>query len=684
MPQRLRRARDHPGHNGGVMKGLSVSPAMPDVGAVLRSLLGVLVVAGVALQWSGSTAAIAAAGASAIAGAVALQDSPRGQLRLVVCVTVAMSVAAFFAAAAEPYAVPFAVLVALWGFGSGMTWAISANAGVVAAAAMALLVVTPPAVPPWPEAAVAAGLSLAGGLGQAALMLAWPRRRRRTQRAALARAYRSLASDARALAADPTGSVDPDPLVWLREAFTLTDAQAARRPLAYRSWYGLPDRIAVTLTALAGKVSGRPECAQLLGAAADVLDAVAASNPLARKSAGYALGAFDTNAATITGPEATSVQRLSEQLREAVALRYGDVAPPTDLPELRRPGLPGEVQDILKRIRSHVKRESPVLRHALRLSTAAAVGALIARFADLGHGYWIPLTVVMVLRPETAHTYTRCVGRVAGNAIGIVLAGVVIVALHPTGLLAAAFAALFLAVTYAVMGFGYMAVSAALSATIVMLVDIGGTADVSTISDRLLATLIGGALAVLAHVALPDHADIRLRQRAGELLKTEIDYAATVIKAYAHEIDKPAEALSAAWERAYRARAAFEAAAGAHADNDPAFRRWLRAYRTALNVVTASCSALETGIPSRAPSGWSREFVTAVDDYVHVLCGDPATPGAAWSADMALLTTATDRVRAAVPPFDAATARVLVGELGTITHQLSTLSTGAARLPDGE
>ena len=155
-----------------------------------------------------------------------------------------------------------------------------------------------------------------------------------------------------------------------------------------------------------------------------------------------------------------------------------------------------------------------------------------------------------------------------------------------------------------------------------------------------------------------------------------------MIRAYAHELDKPAEALSAAWERAYRARAAFEAAAGAHAGDDRAFRRWLRAYRTALNVVTASCSALEAGIPTDPPTGWSKEFIAAVDDYVHVLSGDPATPGAAWSADMALLTAATERVRAAVPSTDAATARVLIGELGTINSQLATLSTGAARLPD--
>ena len=84
---------------------------------------------------------------------------------------------------------------------------------------------------------------------------------------------------------------------------------------------------------------------------------------------------------------------------------------------------------------------------------------------------------------------------------------------------------------------------------------------------------------MLAHVALPDDALVRLRQRAGELLKTETDYAATVIKAFVHGLDDPAEALSSAWERAFRARAAFEAAAGATWSQDRVLRRWLRSYR---------------------------------------------------------------------------------------------------------
>jgi uncharacterized membrane protein YccC len=659
-----------------VIKGLALRPTMPDLGVLVRSVLGVLLVAGVALYSAGAEAAIATAGAAAIAGAVALQDSPRGPFRLVACVSLATSVAVLLASLAGPYGLLFVALVAVWGFGAGMAWALSANAGLVATAATALLVVIPPAEPAWPTAVSSAALALTGGLAQAAIITVWPRRRWRVQRSALTRAYLSLAADARALANGPAEHLNTQPLAWLREAFTPIEGQAGRRPLSYRTWYGLPERIAITVTAIAGKAASSDGCAKVLVAASDVLTAVAVPNAAGRQAAGYALGAFDATATAVKGSEAALVQRLSEQLRDAVGLRFGELTPSINVTELRRAGLPVEILRVGPAVRAQLRWESPVLRHALRLSASAAVGALIARFADLGHGYWIPLTVVMVLRPETAHTYTRCVGRIGGNALGIVVASAVVLVLHPTGLLAAALAAVFLGVAYLASGFGYLAISTALAAAIVFLVDIGGAAGPSTVGDSLLATLIGGALAVLAHVALPDPAVVRLRQRAGELLKTEMDYAATVIKAFVHELDRATEALSAAWERAYRARAAFEAAAATSQDMDPAFRRWLRAYRTGLNVVTASCTALETSLPAHPPTGWGREFVAAVDGYAEALCGDPATPGSAWRADVGQLTVATERVRAALPSADVKTARVLVGELTTITSQLVSISTG--------
>jgi uncharacterized membrane protein YccC len=661
-----------------VLKGLAVRPTMPDVGGVGRSLLGVLLVAAAGMYWGGAPAATAATGAAAIAGAIALPDSPRGRIPLVIGVSTVMGVAVLLASTFSSYDVVFTVVVGMWCFAAGLAWALGANAGLIAAAASALLVALPPTDPSWSGTATATGLTVAGGLVQAALVAVWPERRWRVQRQGLARAYRSLAADARALAEDPSGHVDPEPLVWLRESFTLTEAQARRRPLAYRAWYGLPERISATVTAIAARATDDDVRSRVLTAASDVLAAVAEPDRPHGRTAGYAMGRFDAVAATADGPEAALVERLSEQLREAVELRFGDASPqPDDLTALWRPALPGRLGTMAAAVRANLTKDSSVLRHAVRLGAAAAIGTAIARFADVPHGYWIPLTVVMVLRPETAHTYTRCVGRVAGNVAGIVVASVVILVLHPVGFTAAALAVLFLGVAYAASGVGYVALSAALAAMVVFLVDIGGATGHAA-GDRLIATLIGGALAVLAHVALPDDALNRLQQRAGELLKTEIDYAATVIKAFVHQLDRPAEALSTAWERAFRARGAFEAAAGATLSKDRDFRRWLRSYRTALNAVTGACTALEAGQPAQPLSAPGRDFTVAVDAYAEALCGDPATPGSPWHVDVKRLTEAASRVRSELSGCDDATARLLVAEIGTITSQLVNISSDTA------
>jgi uncharacterized membrane protein YccC len=648
------------------MKGLPQRLAMPDLGTVSRSLLGVLVAAAAGLHWGSAGAATAAAGAATIAGAVALQENPRGPLRLVAVASVQMGAAVLLGTATSFSSVLFVLAATAWCFFAGLQWARSANAGLVAAAAGGLLVTAPPVDPTVGSVLVATLLAIGGGLLQAALIGLWPRHRWRIQRHALTRAYRSLGTDAKRLAADPDAGVNPLPLRSLRDSFALTDRQARRRPLAYRAWYGLPQRISVTLTALAGRSAADRAVADVLVNAATVLEVVAGSGRTAKRQAHEGMQRVDAAADTVQVPNVALAHRLSNQLREAVALRFGE--PAKDSERVARLG----PLSASAAIDAHLTWSSPILRHAVRLAAAVGVGVALERFADVPHGYWIGLTALMVLRPETAHTYTRCVGRVAGTAAGIVAASVVTMIWHPAGLAAAVLAALVLGVTYAVSGFGYLALSAALTASIVFLIDVTGTAGEGSMTDRLIAVLIGGALAILVHVTLPDDSLIRLRQRAGELLKTEIDYAATVIKAFVHGLDHPGEALAAAWERAFRARAAFEAAAGATTSESGDLRRWLKSYRTALNAVTTSCAALESSLPPQPSAGLSIDFVAAVDEYADALIGGPPTPGAPWRIDGDRVAAAEQRIRDAarqLGPEDTAS-RVLVAEIGDITRSL--------------
>ncbi|HET7667512.1 MAG TPA: FUSC family protein, partial [Mycobacterium sp.] len=174
---------------------------------------------------------------------------------------------------------------------------------------------------------------------------------------------------------------------------------------------------------------------------------------------------------------------------------------------------------------------------------------------------------------------------------------------------------------------------------------------------------------------------IRLHQRAGELLKSEIDYAAAVVKAFVHELEHPTEALSAAWQRAFRARAAFEAASGATRVDSRELRRWLRSYRTALNAVTSACTSLESALSSAPSTSLTPEFVAAVDDYVDALRGAPPSAATPWTVDIDELTAATQQVRerGAGLAADNAAARVLVAEVAAITRSLAGIA--SARKP---
>jgi uncharacterized membrane protein YccC len=639
----------------------------PDVGAVARSLLGVLAMTAVALAAASPSAAVWASGAAAIAGAIAMRDSPAGRVPLVIVVSLQMGAVVFLGASTGSYTVVFIAIVAVWCFVAGMQWALGSTPGLVAAASAALLVISPPDARSLTAVLFAALLTVAAGCVQAAMIAVWPPQRWRMRRDGLIRAYRALAADARRVAADREASVGSAPLTWLREAFA--DSDAARRPLAYHGGYRLPERITATLSTLRG---GDEALSLLLSPAADFLDAIANHNHTARRDAEYALARVDAAAAAVTGSQAATAQRFSQQLREASASRFG---------ELRRPDLIGSLLAAVGVMRGHLTWTSPVLRHAVRLSSATALAVAADRYGAVAHGHWIALTVLMVLRPETAHTYTRCVGRVAGIAVGVVVASALTLVWQPTGSSAAVVAVVFLAATYLVDRFGYLAVSAALAAFITFLLDIDAAAAGPGIEDVLFAVVIGGGLAVVAHVLLPDHGLIRLHQRAGELLKAEIDYAAAVVKAFVHQLDHPAEALSAAWQRAFRARAAFEAAAGATRADSRELRRWLRSYRAALNAVTSACTSLEGSLTTEPSTALTPEFVAAVDDYVDALRGAPPSAATPWTVDVDELTAANQQVReqGAGLAADNAGARVLVAEVANITRSLAGIA--AAREP---
>src|SRR5262249_27257042 len=66
----------------------------------------------------------------------------------------------------------------------------------------------------------------------------------------------------------------------------------------------------------------------------------------------------------------------------------------------------------LAALRANLTLSSPAARHAIRFGAALAAGVALYRLLDMhDHGFWIPLTILFVMRPEIDETHKRLVLR---------------------------------------------------------------------------------------------------------------------------------------------------------------------------------------------------------------------------------------------------------------------------------
>jgi uncharacterized membrane protein YccC len=116
-----------------------------------------------------------------------------------------------------------------------------------------------------------------------------------------------------------------------------------------------------------------------------------------------------------------SVLDLQKSNAEIVAnLRTGRL---TDAVQAAR-GLQSERQPprFLAILRSNLTFQSVTFRHAIRLGASAAIATAIAETLHLPRGYWVVVTVLVVLKPNFGGTIERVMQRIVGTIVGGVIA----------------------------------------------------------------------------------------------------------------------------------------------------------------------------------------------------------------------------------------------------------------------
>jgi Fusaric acid resistance protein-like len=150
-------------------------------------------------------------------------------------------------------------------------------------------------------------------------------------------------------------------------------------------------------------------------------------------------------------------------------------------------------------IAANLNLGSKSLRHALRWGTALGVGVGVYHVLDLGlHGYWVPLTVLFVLRPEPDETVERIAMRGMGTLAGLAAATPLAMLIGGLDVIEALAIAITAGLSFALLAIEYALFTAAITTFIILSAHALGQAADQAAGQRALATLIGLAIVAMA------------------------------------------------------------------------------------------------------------------------------------------------------------------------------------------
>lgn len=190
-----------------------------------------------------------------------------------------------------------------------------------------------------------------------------------------------------------------------------------------------------------------------------------------------------------------------------------------------------KISELYGIIRTNLHLRSAAFRHALRIMGTLAVAIWLYHALVLPRGYWVPLTALVILKADFFSTMGRGIARVAGTALGVILGTAIVVAAggkDPIGLLAIV---LFAFAMYTVLSFNYVVFSVMVSAEIVVLLSFFEKMPPTlAMHDRLVATLIGSGLALMAYLFFPTWQRDQVAITLANLVHSERQYLGAIVR----------------------------------------------------------------------------------------------------------------------------------------------------------
>jgi uncharacterized membrane protein YccC len=379
------------------------------------------------------------------------------------------------------------------------------------------------------NAVVGAGLPMPGPWWQAPLLLSlgglfvlfltllgWPLRARVPEQSAVAATYRAVAD---LLAAAGTTDYDERRQEVTRSLNTSYDLILARRArdhgrrsplvqLLAQVNVLIPLLEASAAAHLYGRASRRPEIAAAVRELAVSVEQRRGSAP----------------ELVLPVPEGPADRAVNSALRHAFAVVHNPDPDPAGMDDrLGRPAPLGV------RARSAVRNmllSEPSWRYGLRLALCIGLAQTLVSLVPVTRSYWVALTVTFVLKPDFGSVFSRAVLRAFGTAAGLLVAAAVLSAVErgwwdvPVMMLLAA-----LIPAFSVKGYAFQ--TAAITPVILMLSDILNHEGFHLVLPRLVDSLLGCAIALVAGYLLwPESWHTRIGDRLAQCVEDTSRYVA--------------------------------------------------------------------------------------------------------------------------------------------------------------
>ncbi len=513
------------------------------------------------------------AGLGVTAGALntMFSDQPgpyRQRLRQLLLASFAAGLAALLGFLIGGQLLPMLLATAAFGFFGGLLVVFGADNARVGMTSIILLVITAATPTSLHSALIASALIVSGGLLLTVFSLAaWPWQRYWPERQVLAAVYAGLA----ALAQQPAQQDNDvpaltDAMTTLQRTLLGQHRAHGRAMEAFGVLLELAERIRLELTAMTELHAQSTVAAPFRADIAQVLSAIAEAltQGAAPEHAVHALRRLQDSEHTLfagdigTNRTAAHIHALSGQL--AAAVRNADWAGGRG--ELRASAAEIRLPQALRSnagwatLRANLTPRSVAFRHAVRTAVCLCMALLVAHLWQLPHGYWLPMTVAIVLRSDFAATFKFGLLRVLGTVLGLVLTTVL---LHITPNESWAHLALMalLCMTFRYLATAHYGIAvAALTGTVVILLSFEGVDPGSAVLDRVINTALGCGMALLAYIVWPTWERGRARAALAVMLDAYADYLRAL--AQPDQLDTRRETRTAARTARSNAQASIE------------------------------------------------------------------------------------------------------------------------------